>query len=265
MKIPSLLAIGLVLPAFADSFLTAQKFPKTFDDLSFQSRMEFYADDYELYRPEYDKDGFCVKNCAYPGLNIKQEEYITETDTENAINDSLEYQKQNTTSLPVNTQSIVNAVNTSYQVPSQKQCAGRNLSVPFGQKVPFGKPLIGNLVVTSPFGPRILEGKQSFHDGIDYAARVGTIVYAPADATVSRVINDARCGKGLMLKHPDGITTIYCHLSKTYLSKGNFVGAGCPIAESGNTGHSTGPHLHYGMLDKSGKKINPSSYTKRAS
>ena len=102
-----------------------------------------------------------------------------------------------------------------------------------------------------------------FHDGIDYAVGIGTPVYATADGRVTRVINDNSCGKGLRLQHEDGTQTIYCHLNKQMVSSGTYVGAGCKIAESGNTGHSTGPHLHYGMRDASNNKINPGEYTKR--
>ncbi|MBR5903904.1 MAG: M23 family metallopeptidase, partial [Alphaproteobacteria bacterium] len=54
--------------------------------------------------------------------------------------------------------------------------------------------------------------------------------------------------------------SIYCHLSKQMVNQNEKVGAGCKIAESGNTGHSTGPHLHYGLRNSSGSKIDPTSY-----
>ena len=252
--------------AFAESFLTAQSFPKDFNDLSFKSRMEFMEDDYEIYNPEYDENGFCIKNCAYPGLNIKQEQAISERDTQNAYNNSVEYQQKQTTQpvkLSVDTQNILNAVGASTQ-SSISTCANRSAHIQTGQKIPLSEPLAGTPRISSPYGPRKLEGKQSYHDGIDYAVPIGTPVYATADGVVERVVNDNRCGKGLRVKHGDGVTTIYCHLNKQYVGIGDFVGAGCQIAESGNTGHSTGPHLHYGMRDSKNNKIDPSQYTKRA-
>ena len=121
---------------------------------------------------------------------------------------------------------------------------GETAAIPVGQKVPWGEPLKGLPRISSQYGPRKLEGKQSFHDGIDYAVVVGTPVYSVADGYVVRVINDETCGLGVRIQHEDGTQTIYCHLSKQMVSNGAFVGAGCQIAESGNTGHSTGPHLH---------------------
>ncbi|MBR5903925.1 MAG: M23 family metallopeptidase, partial [Alphaproteobacteria bacterium] len=198
--------------------MKAQSFPKTFQDLSFTARMDFKSEDYELYQPEYE-NGFCVKNCAYPGLHIDREHEISNQDTQQALQNSIAYQNQNNTTnqnLPVDTQNIVNAVNnpvntnTAYTPPTTilgtnntagAYCAIRNNQIPVGQGAPFGKPLVGNPRISSPYGPRILHGKQSYHDGIDFAVPVGTDVYSPAEAVVVKVINDNRCGKGLRLKH----------------------------------------------------------------
>ena len=250
-----------ILPAFADSFLTAQSFPKTFDDLSFDSKMDFMMDDYELFYPEYDENGFCVKNCAYPGLNIKQEQELSNRNTLAALEKSAAYEKQNK-KLPVDTQSIVsNLAGSAYS------CANRNPNILINQKVPRGEPLIGMHRISSPYGPRTIFGKQSYHYGIDYAVAEGTMVYSPADGRVIKVISaqqDAVCGNGLKIEHEDGVKTVYCHLSQVLVNKGDRVGAGCPIARTGNTGRSTGPHLHYGMRNANNDYIDPSPYTKRA-
>lgn len=253
---------GFMLPAVADSFLTAQSFPKTVDDLSFKSRMELKSEDYELYRPVYDDvTGLCVENCAYYGFTIKQEIEKSDRDTEQAVAQS-QYYEQTMQSLPVNTQNILASV--SAPVTSSSYCANRNTAIPMKQKIPWGEPVQFTPRISSPYGPRKLEGKQSFHDGIDYAVVVGTPVFATADGRVARVINDNTCGKGIRIKHNDGIQTIYCHLSKQMVQTGDVVNAGCQIGASGNTGHSTGPHLHYGMRDANNNKIDPSRYTKRA-
>lgn len=244
--------------AFAESFLTAQTFPKTFDDLSFKSKLDFMMDDYELFYPEYNDDGYCVKNCAYPGLNLKQEQQVINRDTQNALEKSAEYEKQNK-KLPVDTQSIISNISGNAY-----SCANRNPNILVNQKVPRSEPLIGNPRISSPFGPRVIFGKQSNHYGIDYSVPVGTVVYAPADGRVIKIINDNTCGNGLKIEHEDGTKTIYCHLSQTLVNPGTRVGAGCPIALTGNTGRSTGPHLHYGMRDSNNSYIDPSSYTKRA-
>lgn len=250
--------LGFCYATFAhgESFLTASSFPTTFNDLSFDSRMQFKFDDYELYRPEYDTDGFCIKNCAYPGLNIKYETEQSMLDTQSALNRSRQYEtrKQN---LPVDTKSIVSVVQ------SKNFCYNRNSDIPLEQKVPWGEPLKNSPRISSSYGERTLEGKRSFHDGIDYAVESGTPVYTTADGRVARVINDSVCGKGVRIQHEDGTQTIYCHLNKQMVQVGDNVGAGCQIGESGNTGHSTGAHLHYGMRDSNNNKINPSYYTFR--
>ena len=258
-KLAFLCCFVSVLPAMGESFLSAQSFPKTFDDLSFTAKMELKGDDYELYRPVYDDaTGVCIENCAYPGLTLKQEMEIDERNTKAALEKSEQYEKQ-TQTLPIDTQNIVSNISGNSYV-----CANRNPNIRVGQKVPRSEPLIGTPKITSPYGPRRLEGKQSKHDGIDYRAAVGTTVYAPADGRVVNVWNDARCGNGVKLEHEDGTKTIYCHLDKALVVKGTKIGAGCPIAQTGNTGHSTGPHLHYAMLNEKGESINPANYTGRA-
>lgn len=257
----------LYTPVSYGGFLKAQSFPGTFQDLSFTARMQFKADDYELYQPEYDENGRCVSGCAYPGINIIQEHQISANDTQQALQNSLQYQQNNNQQMPVDTKNIITALQTPstsnkpvYNVPSVSYCANRNANIPVGQGAPFGKPLNGNPRISSPYGPRTLHGKQSYHDGIDFAVPIGTDVFSPADGTVVRVINDNRCGKGLRLQHNDGTQSIYCHLSQQTVNQGDKVGAGCKIAESGNTGHSTGPHLHYGLRNSAGSKIDPTSY-----
>lgn len=254
-----ILALFFTMPVFAGSFLKAQSFPKTFQDLSFSDRMQFKMDDYELYQPEYDANGNCISGCAYPGINIIQEHETSNTDTQQALQQSESYQQQSA-NMSSDTQAIINAINTTNRVPT---CINRNTNIPVGQAAPFGKPLVGNPRISSPYGPRILHGKQSYHDGIDFAVPVGTKIYSPADATVVRIIDDNRCGKGVRLQHKDGTQSIYCHLNRQLVSKGDQVEAGCQIAESGNTGHSTGPHLHYGLRNSAGKKIDPTPYINR--
>ena len=256
-----LLSSICIVTLYADSFLTAQQFPKTFEDLSFIDRLEVLRDGYEPYAAEYDDNGVCVKNCAYPGLNIKQEEYIAEQDTLQALQQSQQFEQQQIEQeqaviLSNNaTAAIVNSISGT--------CKDRNPYVPTNQSVPRGEPLIGTPRITSPFGPRVIDGKQGFHDGIDYSAKIGTPVYAPARGHVIAAGSSGRCGNMVQIKHEDGITTIYCHLSKIYVKTNQSVEAGCAFAETGNTGHSTGPHLHYAMKDAKGNKINPSSYTGR--
>jgi len=104
---------------------------------------------------------------------------------------------------------------------------------------------------TSPFGPRILNGVAGFHNGTDFKAAVGTPVKAVADGTVMGIGDtDATCfyktsfGKFIFIKHNNGLASTYAHLSLIKVKEGQVVKRGDIIGYSGNTGHSTGPHLH---------------------
>ena len=115
-----------------------------------------------------------------------------------------------------------------------------------GQESRFIWPLEGE--VTSPFGWRIhpVFGTKQHHNGIDIDVPEGTIVHAAAPGTVRQIYNDPEgYGTALVLEHADGYLTVYGHLSSVLVSVGQYVEVGQPVAESGNTGVSTGPHLHF--------------------
>jgi len=99
----------------------------------------------------------------------------------------------------------------------------------------------------SPFGPRKhpITGRVTMHHGIDVAMPVGTPLTAPADGVVVHKGNGGSGGFTLIIKHAENLHTVYYHLEKpSHLSKGQRVETGDLIAHSGNTGRSTGPHLH---------------------
>ena len=101
--------------------------------------------------------------------------------------------------------------------------------------------------VTSTFGMRVdpFTGVAQRHAGIDYSASVGTPVSASADATVIYAGNKGAYGKTLELDHGQGLVTKYAHLSRIDVKLGQKVTRGQVIGGVGNTGRSTGPHLHY--------------------
>jgi len=101
--------------------------------------------------------------------------------------------------------------------------------------------------LTSKFGYRIdpFTGLKQFHEGIDIANRIGTPVAAPADGVVSHIRKYFFLGTTLEIKHGYGIITRYGHLSKVYVKVGQKVKRGERIGAIGNSGRSTGPHLHY--------------------
>lgn len=98
--------------------------------------------------------------------------------------------------------------------------------------------------VTSPYGYRARFGRM--HKGIDLAIHNNDTIYAAFDGKV-RLSNYERAGYGnyLILRHPNGLETVYGHLNKTLVKPDETVRAGDPIALGGSTGRSTGPHLHF--------------------
>jgi murein DD-endopeptidase MepM/ murein hydrolase activator NlpD len=101
--------------------------------------------------------------------------------------------------------------------------------------------------VTSPFGVREhpLSGGRRFHAGVDLGAPIGTPVRAVAAGIVRRASADAANGRTLVIDHGSGVTTVYCHNDALLVSAGDRVEKGQMVSRSGNSGHSTGPHLHY--------------------
>lgn len=115
--------------------------------------------------------------------------------------------------------------------------------------------------VTSGFGRRRspFTGKSGLHQGLDIAARTGTPVQAAADGVVSRVATLADYGKIVVLDHGYGYQTYYAHNSKIFVKTGQRVKRGEKISAVGNTGRSTGSHLHY-EVRLNGVPVNPRRY-----
>lgn len=114
--------------------------------------------------------------------------------------------------------------------------------------------------VTSRFGMRKhpVLAYQRAHNGVDYGAAIGTPVWAVADGTVTIAHNTGGGGNTVCLRHTNGFETCYLHLSRygAGIRKGARVSQKQVIAYTGNTGLSTGPHLHY-SLKRHGKYVNP--------
>ncbi len=110
--------------------------------------------------------------------------------------------------------------------------------------------------VTSPFGPR----SRNFHGGIDIGNAIGTPVVAAASGTVTRTTCGSGYGICTTIEHNNGTKTLYAHLSKLFVKTGDTVKKGQKIANLGNTGRSTGPHLHFEIIDvRTGAKRNPNN------
>lgn len=112
--------------------------------------------------------------------------------------------------------------------------------------------------VSSGFGMRLnpLTHKTAMHDGVDITATIGTPVHAPADGKVITATTWDNYGKILEIDHGGGRVTRYIHLDSIDVAVGDSVKAGQVVAKSGNTGLSTGPHLHVGLFID-GKAVDP--------
>ena len=124
---------------------------------------------------------------------------------------------------------------------------------------PTGLPTKGWM--TSIFGMRNdpFTGMRKFHHGLDIAARTGTAVYATADGVVSRVENLPGYGKSMTIDHGYGYKTRFAHTSRILVKVGDRVKRHQKVAEVGNTGRSTGSHLHYEIL-VDGIPVNPKKF-----
>ena len=115
--------------------------------------------------------------------------------------------------------------------------------------------------LTSRFGPRIspFTARRQKHAGIDIAARLGTPITSPARGRVSSIGSRGPLGNSLTLDHGFGVKTFYGHTDEIFVKVGDTVDRGQRIAAIGNSGRSTGPHLHYGV-HINGKPRDPLNY-----
>jgi len=133
--------------------------------------------------------------------------------------------------------------------------AGEDLVIPVSAPVP-GNPLaIGSSArtlpwpvtgpISSPFGEREIFGHQEFHTGIDIAGPLGTPIRVPLAGRVVFAGPLGAYGLAVIIDHGDGFNTLYAHASQLLVNPGQSVTAGQTIAQIGQTGDATGPHLHF--------------------
>lgn len=115
-------------------------------------------------------------------------------------------------------------------------------------------PVVGR--VSSPFH----DPERGEHNGTDIAVPVGTPVVAPEDGTVILANYTTAGGHQLRLKLSTGHVVGFAHLSKRMVNEGDTVQRGQTVALSGNTGRTTGPHVHVTLIDPNGERIDPASY-----
>lgn len=121
-------------------------------------------------------------------------------------------------------------------------------------------------VVTQGYGSTSDTGFKNpwykFHNGIDFRAPTGTSILAAADGTITATGNNGKYayGKWVLIKHSNGLSTLYGHLSQQLVSSGEFVKQGDVIGLSGSTGYSTGAHLHFTVYDSNNVSVKESSF-----
>ena len=132
------------------------------------------------------------------------------------------------------------------------------LGTAFLSPIQYGKTTSGFGARKNPFDSQRTE----FHKGIDIGCRIGTKVLSTRSGTVIFTGYDEGYGYLVIIEHEFGYKSYYGHLSKILVKKGDFVKTGSLIALSGNTGRSTGPHLHF-EIRKNDKAVNPMSFLSR--
>lgn len=109
----------------------------------------------------------------------------------------------------------------------------------------LGWPIPGHSRISSPFGYRTLYGRRDFHTGTDFPAPTGTKIVAAEEGRVTHAGWLGTYGQLVVISHGKGISTAYAHCSSILVGVGQVVSKGQAIALVGNTGNSTGPHLHF--------------------
>jgi murein DD-endopeptidase MepM/ murein hydrolase activator NlpD len=132
-------------------------------------------------------------------------------------------------------------------------------------KLPFAMPVKDRFRWTSGFGYRRdpKNGGSRMHNGTDMAGAYGTPIFATADGVVKEAGWDSGFGRKVTIRHDFGVETVYAHLSGIDVSVGQRVSRGDRIGDMGNSGRSTGTHLHY-EVHLNGNPVNPMTFIKAA-
>ncbi|MFC1614875.1 M23 family metallopeptidase [Gemmatimonadota bacterium] len=132
--------------------------------------------------------------------------------------------------------------------------AGLMVRLPGGKRnsgIPFGRPMDEKSFISRNFSPEI------YHFGVDFALKQGTPVKATADGVVISAEQSENLGLCVKIEHKSGYRSLYGHNNRLKVKKGDQVKRGDVIAYSGNTGMSSGPHLHYAIFDENNNPIDP--------
>lgn len=194
----------------------------------------------EVYEEDYESDPIIVENDSW--YTTKEVVLQEGTTGHRERNDVVVYENGIEVSREMIHQNVM--------VASEAAVIERGTIIP----PTYIKPLAGGRF-TSGYGRRW--GRM--HEGVDWACPVGTTVYASSGGTVIQASYNGGYGNNVVISHPDGRLTRYAHNSKLLVSVGQYVEQGQPIALSGNTGRSTGPHVHFEIY-VNGSPVNPLKY-----
>ena len=235
----------------AESFLVPQKFPQTFNDLDFVSRMEVKAEGYDRYATlsPYEK---LVLEAADDGI----EEQIAQ-DLADAEQTPSQQPNQNTST----NETSPGSQTTPPIATSGEYCKNRHNGIPANQNIPFGSPVLHeHFVYCSPYGNLDRGSGSRPHIGYDIGCTsesFGRPVFATADGVVTTVMPNRKgksAGNYVIVDHGNGFQTWYLHLDQIHVTKGQRVSAGCQIGSIGNTGGSLesikGDHSDLPHFDK---------------
>ena len=128
---------------------------------------------------------------------------------------------------------------------------------------PSGRPILSGWL-SSRYGMRIdpFSGKKAWHEGVDFAGKAGSDIVAVASGVVSWSGERYGYGKMVEVAHGDGVITRYAHNQENLVKVGDMVRRGDVVALMGNSGRSTGPHVHF-EVHKNGRPVDPASYLRR--
>ncbi len=211
-----------------------------------KTEVSILVDEQETYDEKYNLDTEYVDDSSlFIGNDVVTQEAVEGERTVTALvqyNNGKEYNRE-----------ILNEI---VKVEAQPKIVHRGTKAVPTYMCPLSNPRI-----TSPFGKRKQPkaGASTYHKGIDYGIPVGTAVFATRGGRVTSAGWLGGYGYCVVIDHGDGITSRYGHLSKPLVSAGQYVKQGEKIALSGNTGNSTGPHLHFEMRSN-GEAVNPAEY-----
>ncbi len=192
-----------------------------------------------------------------PTLILAQEQQIVENSRKNAT-------PKTTEGLLASTEQMIEQLIRQIELQRENTIENTELTenpnpTSFFSSIPNIKPVEG--FITSSFGVRMhpIYHLPLFHTGIDFAVPEGTKVLSTGDGIVAFSGYDKGFGQKVTINHGYGYKTVYAHLSKSLVRQGQKISRGNIIALSGNTGVSTGPHMHY-EVHKNNVIVNPTAY-----